>query len=236
MRPDPGWYHVVLRWRVHDAPTSTAFLTDIPAMRPTRPTTPLGGQRSERLARAATEILAPAVLATALPMVVATHADGIWPGLAWGLLAALFSAVLPYAFIWCGVRRGRLTDHHIGVRRQRRTPLMLGLLSVLTGLLLLVLLGAPHEVAAVVVVMFVVGAVVTAVNEVWKVSVHSAVAAGCLTVLVIVFGPSLLAAVPLVVLVAWSRVRLRDHTIAQVLAGTAVGIPLAAITFVPLAG
>lgn len=39
----------------------------------------------------------------------------------------------------------------------------------------------------------------------------------------------------LVAAVAWSRVRLRDHTWPQVVAGTALGAPLAAVTFLALA-
>ena len=193
-------------------------------------------QGSARVARAATEVLAPAVLTAALVIVVAVDVRGVWPGLGWGLLAAAFSAILPYSFILWGVRRGRLTDRHVGVRAQRRVPLMLGLVSVVIGLLILVWAGAPRELVAVVVVTFVLGVVVTTVNSRWKLSIHSAVAAGYLAVLVVIAGPWLLAASPLVALVAWSRVRLRDHTPAQVLAGVAVGCPLAPATYLLLMG
>jgi hypothetical protein len=200
-------------------------------MSSTTPARRVAASASLRLARTATEVLAPAVLVTAMPLIVAVHAARVWPGLAWGLLAAAFSAVVPYALIRWGVRRGRLTDHHIGVREQRRVPLVLGLASVLVGLVVLVLLGAPRDLVAVVVVMFVLGAMATAVNEFWKLSIHSAVASGSFTVLAMVFGVEVWAAAPLVVLVAWSRVRLRDHTTAQVVTGVAVGVPLAAIAF-----
>ena len=44
------------------------------------------------------------------------HADGR-AGAGWGLLAALFTAVLPTLFISYGVRRGRWSDRNVGARR-----------------------------------------------------------------------------------------------------------------------
>jgi L-lactate permease len=85
--------------------------------------------------------------------------------LAWGAPAVLFSAAVPYAIIWIGVRRGRLTDHHVGRCEQRRTPLLLGLTFALTGLALLLFLGVRRpELVAGAVVMFVVGVGATVVN------------------------------------------------------------------------
>ena len=187
---------------------------------------------SYRVARGLTEIFAPAVLAAVLPIVIGLHAGRTVPvGLAWGLLASVFSAVIPYGMIWYGVRRGRLSDRHIGVREQRTKPLALGLLSVLVGLALLGLLGAPRELVALVVALFVGGLVATVINHFWKLSVHASVAAGSMVVLVLAFGPALLATVVIVAAVGWSRVRLRDHTTSQVVAGTVIGTVVTGLVF-----
>ncbi|TDB81465.1 phosphatase PAP2 family protein [Micromonospora sp. KC721] len=187
-------------------------------------------------ARVVTEVFAPAVWAALMPLVVAVHATApaLSAGLGWGLLAVLFNSAVPYAVILWQVRRGRLTDHHIGRREQRRKPLLFGLTSVLAGLAVLVALGAPRPLVAMVVVMFAVLLVVTAVNQVWKLSAHAAVSAGSVSVLVILFGPALLTLAGLVALIGWSRVRLGDHTTAQVLAGTTAGVLVAAPTFLLL--
>src|SRR5262252_8921927 len=71
------------------------------------------------------------------------HADGR-AGLAWGLLAALFAAVLPTLFISYGVRRGQWSDRNVGARRPRLVVLAFITASVATGLILLLLLGAPR--------------------------------------------------------------------------------------------
>jgi hypothetical protein len=65
-----------------------------------------------------TEALAPAVLMTLLLLAVGWHAAGQagGEGLLWGLLASLFACLIPMGYIVRGVRRGSLTDHHVGLR------------------------------------------------------------------------------------------------------------------------
>lgn len=187
------------------------------------------------LARVLTEVFAPALLAAVMPIVVGVHRTSpVSVGLSWALVGALFCSIIPNTLIWWGVRRGRLTDHHIRVREQRRTPLMCGLLSVLVGLTLMVSLDAPQPVTAMVVVMFGIGLAVTATNLAWKLSIHAAVAAGSAAVLIIEFGTALLASLLVVALVSWSRVRLHEHTPAQVIAGATLGTIVAIPAFLLL--
>ncbi|SBT41352.1 phosphatase PAP2 family protein [Micromonospora narathiwatensis] len=188
-----------------------------------------------RLARLVTEVLAPGVLVTAMPLVVAAQVShDPWEFLAWGGTALLFCAVIPVGVIVHGVRRGRLSDRHVGDRTQRARPLLTGLASVAVGMVLLAVLRAPAELFAMIVVIFVVGAACTLVNHWWKLSIHAAVAAASTAVLVLLFGPALHVGWLLVTTVAWSRVELRDHTWPQVVAGTVAGVPLAAGTFLAL--
>jgi membrane-associated phospholipid phosphatase len=113
--------------------------------------------------------------------------------------------------------------------------MLMGIASVLGGLGLLVTLRAPQELLALVAAMTVGLSVSLLVTLWWKVSVHTAVAAGAVTVLALVFGPALLAAWPLAGLIGWSRVQLGDHTPAQVLVGAVLGAAVAATVF-PLVG
>ncbi|MQS10789.1 hypothetical protein F7Q99_00445 [Streptomyces kaniharaensis] len=178
----------------------------------------------QRAARLVTDVLAPANLVIGLLLVVGAHSTGGWAGAGWGLFAALFCGVLPIGVIALGVRRGALTDKHIRIRRQRVLPMALSLVSVAAGLGLLYGLGAPADVRALVVAMLVGLLSALAVTVGWQISIHNAVAGGAAMILALAFGPGLLpfaAAVP--VAVGWSRLALRAHTRAQVLAGTALG-------------
>jgi hypothetical protein len=188
-----------------------------------------------RLARLVTELTAPAVLVTLLMVAVGWHsAGGGVHGLAWGLLATVFATGIPFAYIVGGVLRGRLTDHHVGVREQRRVPLLFGLASAAAGLALLAVLGAPRPMLALVGAGVAGLVVAVTVSHWWKMSIHAAVAAGAVVVLVLTFGYRLLAVAPLLAMVGWSRVRLRDHTVAQVVVGGLIGAVVAGVVFAAL--
>jgi membrane-associated phospholipid phosphatase len=188
--------------------------------------------RRLRLARLVTEVLAPAPIVAVVPLVVAWRAtSGVAMAVVWGVTASLFSSLLPFAVVLLWVRAGRLSDHHVGVREQRALPMLMGIASVLVGLGLLAVLRAPRELLALGGSMTVGLSVSLLVTLWWKVSVHTAVAAGAATVLALVFGRALLAAWPLVALVGWSRVELGDHTWAQVLVGAVLGAAVSAIVF-----
>lgn len=152
-------------------------------------------------------------------------------GLAWGLLAAFFAAVLPTAFIAAGIRRGRWADRDVGERRPRLIVLGFITASVAAGLGLLITLGAPRQLAGYVACMLASVAALAAITSVWKVSIHCAVASGSVTLLALLYGPPVLAGYLLVALLAWSRVALRDHTVAQVLGGIALGTAAGWLTY-----
>jgi membrane-associated phospholipid phosphatase len=181
-------------------------------------------------ARAVTEILAPAHLVIVLPLAIGWRAT--WPELAgvwWGLAASLFCGVVPYAVILAGVRAGRLTDRHIVRRDQRIGPLALALASVVAGLAALLLFRATPAVVVLLLGMLGALVVIVPITTFWKISLHTAVAAGAATALTVTFGPyAALVGWPLVLLVAAARVALRVHTVAQVVAGALVGalVPL----------
>jgi hypothetical protein len=185
-----------------------------------------------KLARLVTEVFAPAWLIAVLMVLMGWHSDGYsWRGLGYGVVAALFEAVIPYSYILYRVRRGELGDRHIGDHKQRLVPLLIGLGCVLVGLVLSILLGAPREVLAGIGAGGLGIGVAALVNHWWKMSIHAAVAAGSAAILIEMYGPWLLATVPLVALVGWSRVVLSDHTVAQVIVGTVVGAVVAGLIF-----
>jgi membrane-associated phospholipid phosphatase len=162
------------------------------------------------------------------------HADGR-AGLGWGLLAALFTAVLPTLFISRGVRRGRWSDRNVGAQRSRLVVLAFITASVAAGLILLLVLGAPRLLTGYLAFMLASVAVLVAITTVWKVSIHCAVASGSVTILALAFGPLVLPAYVLVALLGWSRVAVKDHSVAQVVAGSLLGAAAAAAAYTVLA-
>jgi membrane-associated phospholipid phosphatase len=161
---------------------------------------------------------------------VGWDADGV-AGLGWGLLAAFFAAVLPTVFINRGIRRGRWDDRNVGAKRPRLIVLSFITASVAAGVILLAALGAPAELTGYFGCMLASIAVLAAITTVWKISIHCAVASGSVTILALLYGPRLLPAYLLVALTAWSRVALKDHTTAQVIAGSVLGAAAAIVTY-----
>lgn len=181
-------------------------------------------------ARAVTEIFAPVWVVAGLLLLLGWHEGDV----ALGGIAALFESIFPFAYVLSQVRQGRLSDRHVGERAQRLVPLLVAFGSVVVGAVLLVTLHAPRALLAGVAAGGVGLLVAAAVNHWWKMSVHTAVAAGSCAILALVFGPVLLLTTPLIALVGWSRVRLGDHTLAQVVVGAAVGAVVAASVFAAL--
>ena len=161
---------------------------------------------------------------------VGWHADGA-AGLAWGIVAAVFAALLPTAFINRGIRRGQWDDRNVGAKRPRLIVLSFIIASVTIGLALLVGLGAPAELSGYIGCMLVSVAVLAAITTVWKISIHCAVASGSVTILALIFGAWLVPAYLLVALTGWSRIVLKDHTTAQMIMGSLLGAAAAAITY-----
>jgi hypothetical protein len=177
-----------------------------------------------------TYLLEPKNWIIATVVAVGWRADGV-PGLGWGLLAALFAAVLPTLFITRGVARGRWDDRNVGARRPRLIVLAFMLGSVTAGLIALAALGAPPELTWYFGCMLASVAALAAITTVWKISIHCAVASGSATILSLMFGPPLMLTYLLVALTAWSRVALKDHTTAQAIAGCVLGAAAAVVTY-----
>ncbi|HEY8702054.1 MAG TPA: phosphatidic acid phosphatase [Arthrobacter sp.] len=147
-----------------------------------------------------------------------------FPGTAvYGALAALFVCVLPLFLLLGLVRLGKVTDHHVSNRKQRAPVLLMALASVLAGLLVLESVGAPGSVVAMVLAIVAGILVLAAVSPFWKISGHAAAVSSASVISVLMLGPVWLPLLVLIPAVGWSRVVLRAHTAAQVVAGSLFG-------------
>jgi hypothetical protein len=185
------------------------------------------------LARRVTDLLEPKNWILAVTVLIGWH-SGHLAGIGWGLLGALFGAILPTLFIKRGMRRGRFADRHVGAREHRLIVMAFIIASVTTGVCLQAFGGAPRPVLALTVTMLAAITVLMAITVVWKISVHCAVSSGATIMLALTYGPALLSLYALVALVAWSRAELKDHTPAQAAAGTILGTVLSAAVFIAL--
>ncbi len=167
----------------------------------------------------------PLVLTAALLLAVGVAgAANPWVGAGWAALAGVGCAVVPEAVVRLSVRCGRAGDRQLVRREQRHVPMLVAAVSVLAIAVVLTLTGAPPLLVATVWTVLAGVAVLAAVTRVWKASIHAGVAATVATVATGVFGIGTLAFTgPICLAVAWARVRAGRHSLAQVLAGSALG-------------
>ena len=187
------------------------------------------------LAHLLTEVFAPLpVVATLLIAVAWRTASSPAQAITWGLVAVLFACAVPFVYIVRGVRRHRLTDHHVSVRQQRPLPLVVAICSIAVGLTLMVLFGAPRPMIALITAMSVGLIVSLTITVFWKISVHTAVLAGAVVIVALVFGLGFFWLAPLVGLLGWARLERGDHTVPQVLTGAVIGALIAGAVLIPL--
>ncbi|MFJ9413024.1 hypothetical protein ACIRPT_02520 [Streptomyces sp. NPDC101227] len=162
----------------------------------------------------------------------ALHAAPGLRGMAWGAIVSLLCSILPFAFVYRGVRRGRYVNRTVPCRKQRLLPMCIGLGGMAAAFALLVAIpSAPRELLALVLILLV-GLVATlGITLRWMISVNTVIAGGTCTVLYFVYGPALLLVTPLVAVTAWSRLALEHHTRSQLIAGATLGTFVAVAVF-----
>jgi membrane-associated phospholipid phosphatase len=173
-----------------------------------------------RLAYVISMVGSPPVLAPlAMALVASTIESSAWM---WTGGYALITVVVPLFYLVWLKQRGLITDLDVQVREQRTRPMILTLACGGVAWLVLFLGGAPAPMALLAGALWLQMLVICIITLHWKISVHCATAAGVATVLWMFLGASLplLLGVPLI---AWSRVRLRRHTLAQTIAGSVLG-------------
>lgn len=194
---------------------------------------PVRSQRCERenpAARRVTDVLEPRNWVMVLVIVLGWNADGL-AGVCWGLVAGLFAAIFPVLFVRYGIRRWQWSGRHVSRRNERLAALSFVIASDGAGASFFIAAHAPPAMTGYLMGMLATSIVITAITTAWKISVHCAVASAAVAMVALAYGPLVLFAYALVGVVAWSRVALRDHTTAQVIAGIILGAMAGCATY-----
>ena len=120
-------------------------------------------------------------------------------------------------------KRGRLADMDASIKEERTTPFLISSLIYLCGLILLIYYKINFIPAAFWFCYISNIFIVVLINKFWKISVHAIGACGALAALFYTAGPAAFIFIFIPVLVGWSRVKLKFHTVPQVLAGAVLG-------------
>lgn len=141
----------------------------------------------------------------------------------WLSVYVVMAMIVPMTFLLWQVRHGRVTDLDIQHREQRKGSLLVTITSFAIAWLAMWIGHAPPLLTAMAGMGAVQWLIIYAITLRWKISVHATSAAGATLLILRIVG---FAAVPLVItipLIAWSRVKLRRHTLLQTIAGALLG-------------
>ena len=190
----------------------------------------LNTQMLDRLAVTISALFNPFLLPIAsILLIVRTSVATTQQGLLWMVIVILFASVLPMLFILLLFRRGQLSDFRLTVREQRAKPLIFSLVSALVGIGILYFLDVPREIVWLCIACVINGLVLTLITQVWKVSFHSGVAAGCMTGLVTLISSQFVYLFILLPFIAWARVHRKRHTYLQTIIAAPIAVASTAV-------
>jgi membrane-associated phospholipid phosphatase len=135
------------------------------------------------------------------------------------LLTAFFGMVLPMGIIYYMLKKGLLKDIYASDRQTRFQPFIGAVLSYLLGLVALVVASAPDLVSVLMAGYLVNTIIMMLITLRWKISIHASGIAGPATYLAYAFGIHLWPVFLLIIPVGWARLKLKAHTLSQVVVG-----------------
>jgi hypothetical protein len=151
--------------------------------------------------------------------------------LLWTILAVCVVNV-PMAFlILYGVRSGRYSDASISVKEQRTSIYAVGGACLVVLLIILILGSAPPVIIACLISAVMATIAGYIINRYTKLSLHSAAMAGCVTVLLLTTPVLGVIGALFMPLVGWARIRLKHHTVFQILIGWIVPMVCVLVVF-----
>jgi len=139
------------------------------------------------------------------------------------VIAVTFSSILPTLYVAWLLYAGKISHRHVPDRNNRTSPYLAGIVSFLLGFIILHYFRA-HAIIQSLMLASVINTLATLlVNLKWKISGHTIGAAASVAGLQMLWGwPALWSSI-FILIVGWARIRLRVHTIAQVIGGALLG-------------
>lgn len=141
-------------------------------------------------------------------------------------LTSVFATLLPMGVIYYMFRKGLLKDMYAYERQTRFKPFMGAILCYFLGLIALIAASAPLLVSVLMAGYMVNTIIMMLITLRWKISIHASGIAGPATFLVYAFGIQFWWVLLLILPVGWARLKLKAHTLSQVVMGFLLTVAL----------
>ncbi|MGD0794444.1 MAG: hypothetical protein ABR958_02450 [Dehalococcoidales bacterium] len=186
----------------------------------------------QRIAHLTSSLLNPFLVCfVTIIFLVAHTTNSVADAFKWAAIAMVFSIIPVFTFIVYQVRRKKLESIFPEGQGQRKMIYVLASALAAAGCGVMWYCGAPRLLA----VSFIAGLLAVVlfmiINFYWKISLHTAFVSAAAVVLTIIFGIKAAWVFILLPQMAWSRLELKMHSAAQVLAGAVLAAGIVTVVF-----
>jgi len=174
----------------------------------------------KQIANLTSNILNPYLVSVFLIILLSLEStSSIGDAIKWSLISITVSILPVFIVILYLAHQEKLEGIFVIARRQRNKIYVLASVCAVANCLILLYLEAPLVLVATFVAGLSAVIVFMSINLLWKISLHTAFAAGSVTILIILYGSIGALSVLLVPPIAWARIELEHHSPAQAVSG-----------------
>jgi len=186
----------------------------------------------KRVAKLTSNILNPYLVSLVVIIVLSLESTtSISDAIKWSLILVGVTIMPVFSVIVYLAHKEKLEGIFIVARRQRNKFYLLASICAVASFLILLLGDAPLVLIATFVAALSAIIVFMGINLLWKISLHTAFAAGSVTVLTILYGAVGALTIMLVPPIAWARIELNQHSPAQAIAGALLAALIVVVVF-----
>jgi len=142
--------------------------------------------------------------------------------LGWAFLCLTFTMIIPYLYVYILNRKKLIDDLHIPNRENRIKPLIITAVSNIIGFIILYILEAHLFLKTMFLAAIISTITIGIITYFWKISIHTAWMTFIIITFIILFGKWMMVLIPLIPVIGWSRVKIKRHTITQVITGSVI--------------
>ncbi len=174
----------------------------------------------KHIASLTSSIINPFLVSAAMVLLIALNATGSTADVMKWFLIPIAISILPiFIFVLYLFKYGKVDSIFITIRAQRNKVYTVAVILIGVDCAVLFFLKAPLMLVALFIAIFLTGLSFAGVNRWLKISIHTAAITVAVTTLFVLYGQKAAVSVLLVPLVAWSRVEIEHHSLAQVIVG-----------------
>ena len=186
----------------------------------------------KRIANLTSNILNPFLVSIVLILLLSFKStSSALDAVKWSLILIAVSILPVFLVIIYLVRSQKLEGPFINIRKQRTKIYLLAGVCASVGCIVFHYLGAPPILVATSVAGLSGVVVFMCINFLWKISLHTALITASVAILIILYGSIAAITVVLIPLIAWARIELKHHSLAQVITGALLAALIVVVVF-----